>query len=105
MRASFAFSRTFSDLLDLFFSQSRSKLLTSYKRSKQQQPATQQHKTHAARLTPTNNKVKMNAHEFADLEPDDIPDPICAGSPGLTDLERNIVIVAHYVSSVSFIYE
>ena len=88
--------------MDLFFHNQVASYCT-YKRSQQQQPATQQHisKTHAARLTPTDNKVKMNAHEFADLEPDDIPDPICAGSPGLTDLERNIVIVAHYVSSGS----
>lgn len=46
----------------------------------------------------------MNAHEFFDIAPDDIPDPaVCAESPGLTDLERNIVIVAHYVSAISFV--
>jgi len=39
----------------------------------------------------------MNAHEFSNAPDVVIPNATCAGSTGLTDLERTIVIVAHYV--------
>lgn len=44
----------------------------------------------------------MNAHEIFGIAPDEIKSAVCDDSPGLTDLERNIIIVAHYVSVVSY---